>query len=188
MKLPIVLYGNPILRQKGVEIKEITDDVRLFAQDMIDTMHAACGVGLAAQQVNKALQITVIDVANVADRPSRMWIQQQEVELEKYMPMVLINPKIEITKKKEVDTEGCLSFPEISADISRGYRVKVNAVDLDGNSLIFEAAGLLGRAIQHEVDHLNGILFIDHIAPSTRKEIKEEISIIRHQGQAGQTV
>lgn len=188
MKLPIVLYGNPVLRQKGEEIKEITDEIRQFAADMIETMHEASGVGLAAQQVGKALQITVIDVADVAERPSRMWIDQKEVDLEKYMPMVLINPKIEITKKKEVGMEGCLSFPEISADISRGFRVKVEAQDLEGNELKFEAAGLLSRAVQHEVDHLNGVLFIDHLSMLARLPIKADIKIIKQQGQAGQTV
>ncbi|MEM9446573.1 MAG: peptide deformylase [Verrucomicrobiota bacterium] len=187
MKLPIVLYGNPVLRQKGEDIKEITDEIRQLAQDMIETMHEAHGVGLAAQQIGKALQITVLDVADVAERPSRMWISQQEVELEKYMPMILINPKIEMTKKKEVGEEGCLSFPGITADISRGFRVKVEALDLQGKEIKFEAAGLLGRAVQHEVDHLNGILFIDHISPTTRHSIKDGITAIRHRGQSGQT-
>ncbi|MEM9399272.1 MAG: peptide deformylase [Verrucomicrobiota bacterium] len=188
MRLPITLYGNPVLRQKGTEISQITDEIRQLAEDMIETMEDAHGVGLAAQQIGQALQITVIDVTDVEDRPSRMWIDQKEVDLKEFMPMVLINPKIDLTKKKEIGQEGCLSIPDITADISRGYRVKVEALDLEGKPLKFEAAGLLGRAVQHEVDHLNGVLFIDHMDEPTRKRIKKDLEELREYGQAGSTV
>lgn len=182
MILPITIYGNPILRKKGAKIESITPEINQLIDDMLETMYDAEGVGLAAQQIGHALQLTVIDVAGITERPSRMWINDKEVDLEAHMPMVLINPEISTTKKKEVGPEGCLSFPEILGDISRGFRVKVNALDRQGNPLVFEAAGLLGRAVQHEVDHLNGILFIDHMAQHHRTSIKYQLEEIKEAG------
>ena len=180
MILPIVPYGNPVLRRKGAAIGKITTEVKKLANDMLDTMDDAEGVGLAAQQVGHALQLAVIRIPSDTERPSRMWVGGKEVDLQTYMPLILINPKIEITKKKEIGVEGCLSFPGINADISRGYRVKVQSQNLDGTMFQFEAAGLLGRAVQHEVDHLNGILFIDRMKPQDREALKDEIEKIRN--------
>ena len=179
MILPIVQYGMPVLRRKGTNIGKITAEIRELAQNMLETMTAAEGVGLAAQQVGHALQLAVISIPADIERPSRMWVDGKEVDLQAHMPLILINPKIEITKKKEVGMEGCLSFPGINADISRGYRVKVQAQNLDGVIYKFEAAGLLGRAVQHEVDHLNGILFIDRMYPKDREALKEEIEAVK---------
>jgi peptide deformylase len=164
----IVIYGDPVLRKKGKQIDKVTDEIRTLAQDMIDTMHEAHGVGLAAQQVGETIQLTVIDVSDAENRPSRMWIDGQEVDPKEQMPLILLNPQLELSRETEIGPEGCLSFPEVTAEISRAERVKVTALDLDGKPVSFEAEGLLSRAVQHETDHLNGILFIDRMSSAAK--------------------
>jgi peptide deformylase len=168
MVLEIVKYGNPVLRAKGLKVDDIDDRTQKLATDMIETMRAAHGVGLAAQQVGVPLQLTVIDVTGVEDRPSEMIVDGKSVELSAFMPLILVNPVLELGKETEEGVEGCLSFPEISGDIIRASSVKVKARKLDGSNLEFEAKGLLSRAVQHEVDHLNGILFIDRMNSAAR--------------------
>jgi peptide deformylase len=164
----IVIYGDPILRKKGKQIGKVTDEIRTLAEDMIETMHEAHGVGLAAQQVGEPIQLTVIDVSDAENRPSRMWIDGQEVDPKEHMPLILLNPQLELSRETEIGPEGCLSFPEVTAEISRAERVKVTALDLDGKPVSFEAEGLLSRAVQHETDHLNGILFIDRMSSAAK--------------------
>ncbi|HEX4202020.1 MAG TPA: peptide deformylase [Chthoniobacterales bacterium] len=164
----IVIYGDPVLRKKGKQIDKITEEIRTLAEDMIETMHDAHGVGLAAQQVGESIQLTVIDVSDSENRPSRMWIDGEEVDPTEHMPLILLNPQLELSRENEIGPEGCLSFPEITADISRAERVKVTALDLEGKPVSFEAEGLLSRAVQHETDHLNGILFIDRMSSASK--------------------
>ncbi len=168
MVLEIVKYGNPILRSKGAEITKVDEKIKKLAADMLETMRAANGVGLAAQQVGVAVQLAVVDVSDMEDRPSEMFMEGKVVDFEALMPLVLINPELELGKVIEEDVEGCLSFPGLSADIDRPARVKAKAKQLDGTVLEFEAAGLLARALQHEVDHLHGILFIDRMSSAAR--------------------
>ena len=164
----IVIYGDPVLRKKGKQINKITEEIRTLAQDMIESMHEAHGVGLAAQQVGEAIQLTVLDVSDAENRPSRMWIDGQEVDPKEHMPLILLNPQLELSRETETGPEGCLSFPEVTAEISRAERVKVTALDLNGKPVSFEAEGLLSRAVQHETDHLNGILFIDRMSSAAK--------------------
>jgi peptide deformylase len=171
----IVIYGDPVLRKKGKDIVKITDEIRAFAQDMIETMHEAHGVGLAAQQVGEAIQLTVIDVSDTENRPSRMWIDGEEVDPKEHMPLILINPQLELSRETEIGPEGCLSFPEVTADISRAEHVKVTALDLEGKPVSFEAEGLLSRAVQHETDHLNGILFIDRMSSASKVTLASKL-------------
>ncbi|MBV8212234.1 MAG: peptide deformylase [Verrucomicrobia bacterium] len=171
----IVIYGDPVLRKKGKQIDKITEEIRTLAQDMIETMHDAHGVGLAAQQVGESIQLTVVDVSDSESRPSRMWIDGQEVDPKEHMPLILLNPQLELSRETEIGAEGCLSFPEITADISRAERVKVKALDLDGNPVSFEAEGLLARAVQHETDHLNGILFIDRMSSAAKATLGSKL-------------
>ncbi len=171
MILEIVKYGHPVLREKGKEIKEVDEKIRALAADMLDTMRAANGVGLAAQQVGVPLQICVVDVAGIEDRPSAIWIGDQEVEIEGLMPLILLNPKLKLSEEKESGNEGCLSFPDMSAEIIRAEGVRCAARLLDGKDLEFEAAGLLARALQHEVDHLNGVLFIDRMSSAAKASL-----------------
>ena len=164
----IVKYGDPVLRTKGKRLEAVDDEIRALAADMLETMYEANGVGLAAQQVGRALQLTVIDVSDAESRPSRMWLAGEEVDPKEHMPLILINPELQLGEEVEIGTEGCLSFPEITAEIPRALKVKVKAQDLNGNRVEFEAAGLLGRAVQHETDHLNGILFIDRMSSAAK--------------------
>ncbi|MEM1157657.1 MAG: peptide deformylase [Verrucomicrobiota bacterium] len=182
MILDITLFGNPILRQPGSRIESITPEIQQLANDMLETMYAAAGIGLAAQQVGKALQIAVIDIPEEIETPSRMWIDGKPVEKADYMPMVLINPELKTIKKKDSAEEGCLSFPGINAEITRPNRVACACLDIEGKPLKFEADGLLGRAVQHEVDHLNGILFTDHMIPEEKRSLREAIEDVRAQG------
>jgi peptide deformylase len=168
MILEIVKYGNPVLREKGRVVKKVDDATKQLAEDMIETMRAAHGVGLAAQQVGVPVQLTVIDVAGIEDRPSAMWIDGKEVPLEEHMPLVILNPVLKLSEEKETGNEGCLSFPEITAEITRAVGVRCTAQLLDGEKIEFEAAGLLARALQHETDHLNGVLFIDRMNAATK--------------------
>ena len=164
----IVKYGDPVLRTKGKRLEAVDDEIRALAADMLETMYEANGVGLAAQQVGRALQLTVIDVSDAESRPSRMWLAGEEVDPKEHMPLMLVNPELQLGGGVGIGTEGGLSFPEITAEIPRALKVKVKAQDLNGNRVEFEAAGLLGRAVQHETDHLNGILFIDRMSSAAK--------------------
>jgi peptide deformylase len=169
MKLAIRKYGDPILRAKGKRVEAVDDDIRALAENMLETMEAANGIGLAAQQVGHALQLTVLDLSQVEDRPSTMKLNGEPVaELEAEMPLVLLNPVLRLSGEVELGNEGCLSFPEITADIERSLAVEVEAETLDGDQLRIEATGLLARALQHEIDHLNGILFIDRMSSAAK--------------------
>jgi peptide deformylase len=165
--LEIAKYGHPVLREKGARIKQVTPELRQLAANMIETMYAGNGLGLAGQQVGRALMLTVIDVSET-DRPSQLLIDGQPQDLAGFMPLVLINPHISNLTSEETSSEGCLSVPDISAEIRRAGKITVRAQNLDGKELIFDCTGLLARAIQHEVDHLNGILFIDRMDAATR--------------------
>jgi peptide deformylase len=169
MRLAIRKYGDPILRAKGKRISEVDDEIRALAENMLETMHAANGVGLAAQQVGHAIQLTVLDVSQVEDRPSTMTLNGQPVsDPTTAMPLVLVNPVIRLSEATDVGSEGCLSFPEITAEIERATAVELEAETLEGENLQLQASGLLARALQHEVDHLNGILFIDRMSSAAK--------------------
>ena len=185
MILPILEYGDPILRAKGKPIKNIDDRIRELAANMIETMHAANGVGLAAQQVGEALQLTVLDVSLVEDRPSTLKVDGKEVDPKAAMPLVLINPEIELLGATEVGVEGCLSFPEITGDIERTTSVVVRAQTLEGSTAEIEATGFLARAIQHEGDHLNGILFIDRMNSAAKAAFSSRLKRLQKETRRG---
>ena len=168
MILEIVKYGHPALRTKGARITQPDEKLRQLAEDMLETMDVANGVGLAAQQVGVPIQLAVIDVAGIEDRPSTMLIDGRPVSVEAHMPLVLLNPELTLSKDREPGNEGCLSFPDMSAEILRAAAVKAKAQQLDGTTIEFEATGLLARALQHEVDHLHGILFIDRMNSASK--------------------
>jgi peptide deformylase len=185
MILPILQYGDPILRAKGKQIEEIDDRIRELAASMIETMHAAHGVGLAAQQIGEDLQLTVLDVSAVEDRPSMLKVDGTDVDPKTAMPLVLINPEIELHGETEVGVEGCLSFPEITGDIERAQSVRVRAQNLEGDTIEFEAGGLLARAIQHEHDHLNGILFIDRMRSAAKVALSGRLRRLQKETKRG---
>src|SRR6266516_1031363 len=145
MRLSILQYGDPILRTKGKPIDKIDAHIRELAQNMIETMRAANGVGLAAQQIGEALQLTVLDVSEVEDRPSTMKLNGESVDPVAEMPLVLINPEIKLRGETEVGVEGCFSVPEISGGIERPMSVVARAQTLEGDNVEIEASGLLSR-------------------------------------------
>jgi peptide deformylase len=175
----IVHYDAPVLRAKGREIGEITPEIESLIADLFDTMREARGVGLAAQQIGVALQVAVIDITGITERPSKMWIKGEPVNPEDHMPLILINPILKLTKTKITSHEGCLSFPGLALDIARAQRVAVKTRTRDGKIFEFDAGGLLGRAVQHEVDHLHGRLFIDHLNAEDRRMIREDLEYIK---------
>ena len=175
MILPIVKYGNPVLRQKGAKIESITPELKQLIADMFETMEDNHGVGLAAQQVGHAIQLTVMDVRAVTDRPSWLEIKGQPVDVAENMPLVLINPVVTPVGEPVKGGEGCLSFPEIFGEISRPESVDVKALDAKGRPIEFRCGGLLARAVQHETDHLHGLLFIDRMDKKTKAELQPEL-------------
>jgi peptide deformylase len=185
MILPILEYGDPILRGKGKPIETIDDRIREIAANMIETMHAANGVGLAAQQIGEVLQLTVLDVSLVEDRPSVLKVDGKDVDPKSAMPLVLINPEIELRGPTEVGVEGCLSFPEITGDIERAKSVIVRAQTLDGSAMEIEAGGFLARAIQHEGDHLNGILFTDRMNSAAKAALASRLKRLQKETRRG---
>ncbi|HJW37946.1 MAG TPA: peptide deformylase [Candidatus Udaeobacter sp.] len=185
MILPILQYGDPILRAKGKRIDEIDDRIRELAANMIETMHAAHGVGLAAQQIGEALQLTVLDISAVEDRPSTLKLDGNEADPKSAMPLVLINPEIELHGEAGIGVEGCLSFPEITGDIERAESVIVRAQSLEGDTMQIEAGGFLARALQHEGDHLNGILFIDRMRSAAKAALSSRLRRLQKETRRG---
>lgn len=175
MILEIVKYGNPVLRKKGERIETITPEIKKLIADMFETMEENHGVGLAAQQIGVAKQLTVIDVRAVTDRPSTLELNGQPADPAEIMPLVLINPEVTPVGEPVAGAEGCLSFPEVYAEISRPGTVDVKALNEKGKPIAFRCGGLLARAVQHETDHLHGILFIDRMEKKTKAELQPEL-------------
>lgn len=185
MRLRILQYGSPVLRVKGRPVEEIDDRIRQLAADMIETMRAANGVGLAAQQIGEALQLTVVDVSQVEDRPSTLRLNGQNVDPKIASPLVLVNPEIVLGTETSFGVEGCLSFPEITGEIERAETVRARAQTLDGAIVELEATGLLARALQHEVDHLNGILFIDRMNSAAKVSLASRLKRMQKETEQG---
>ncbi len=165
--LPIHVLGSPVLRERSAEVSVVDDEVRRFIDRMFETMYAAKGIGLAANQVGAARRIAVVDAEG--------------------QRLALVNPAILASEGRDTAEEGCLSIPELYGDVTRAERVRVEALDRDGNRVQVEANGLAARAIQHEIDHLDGILFIDHLSLMKRrmllnrwkKEHQDDVSFIQ---------
>jgi peptide deformylase len=175
MVLPILKYGHPALRQKGAPVDKITPAIKQLIADLLETMYAATGVGLAAQQVGHALQLTVIDVRGIKDRPSTLEIDGKPADVDNFMPLVLLNPGITPAADPISGLEGCLSFPELYAEIARPESVHVVGMNVKGERIEFRCGGLLARAVQHEADHLQGILFIDRMSSEIKQELKPQL-------------
>ena len=166
----ILHYPDPRLREHGVRIAEVTPEIKALVDDMAETMYAAPGVGLAATHIGVALQLFVIDIAG-EDEPSDL--------------RVFINPEILELHDTLVWNEGCLSFPGVAEEIERAARVRVRASDRNGKSFELEAEGLLAVAIQHEYDHLQGMLMIDHMGPLKKRIIQRKMQ--KRSAEAGDT-
>lgn len=164
MQRPIKYYGDPILRQKGSLVTDFNSELKLLVQDMVETMYAEAGIGLAAQQIGIDQQICVVDVRppKETDILFNYTYDGKTIPLDLFMPMALINPSVTITDdSQEVYEEGCLSFPRITGNVHRPIAISCQFQDVHGNPHTVTADGLLARCILHEIDHLNGVLFID---------------------------
>lgn len=178
MILRIVHFNDPVLRQKGSPITVFNDALLDLADNMVDTMDAACGIGLAAQQVGRALQLCVIDLTPT-DRDFTWDYDGAKPPLDLIMPMALVNPVVEVLpSEKTLYEEGCLSFPDIRGDVERPDAIKATFQDLSGVKHTLVCDGLLARCIQHEVDHLNGTLFIDRMSKSVRAGVTREVKAL----------
>ena len=176
MLLEITQYDHPALRTKGRRVEKVDAKILRLAGEMIETMREADGIGLAAQQVGLPLQLFVLDVPQMKGCPSAMRVGGKPVDFEALMPMVLVNPEIETSGRTQIESEGCLSFPGLRGDVPRPISVRVKARTLTGEEMAFEADGFLSRAVQHEFDHLQGILFIDRMSEKDRlEELQEDI-------------
>jgi peptide deformylase len=183
--LPIYTYGQPVLRRRAKPIKSVDDNLRKFVDDMFDTMHHANGVGLAANQVGSLDRVIVIDITDAEERKhegvgeAADRLHQGSVRQQPKM-FALINPEIITSEGSWKMEEGCLSIPEIRDEIERAEKVTVRYKDLEWRTQEVEAEGLLGRVILHEIDHLNGVLFIDHLGTVKRKLLRGRLNKIEN--------
>jgi peptide deformylase len=168
--LGITKYGNAVLRKVAEPVDKINDEIRRIVADMIDTLYGSTdGVGIAAPQIGVSKRIIVID-ANPSDANAK--------------PIVIINPEIVECSGEVKEQEGCLSIPEVKGDVKRFAKIAVEGIDIDGNKFRIEGTDLLARVLQHEIDHINGILFIDHLSRLKMQLLKNQLRKIE-QGHKG---
>ena len=175
MPLPIIQYGNPILRQQCRPVELVDESILTLVAEMLETMVDANGVGLAAPQVGSDLRLAVIDVSHDPECVSYLKVNGEDAELGNIMPLIFINPTLEYGQEKDIAFEGCLSIQGIRCEVRRPMDVKANLPQLDGSTLILETDGLLARALQHEIDHLNGILFTDRLSAVGKVSVKNRL-------------
>lgn len=164
--LPIVIYPDPVLRVRCPEIERFDTELKKLAADMVETMHAAPGVGLAASQVAVELRLAVVDIT-AGESPEEVHI--------------LVNPEIIEASGKDTDEEGCLSIPGITEKVNRPAAIRVRAQDLEGQPFEISADGLFARAICHEIDHLNGVLFVDRLVGLRKEMVKRQLKRLGRQ-------
>lgn len=171
MVLKIVHFNEPGLRKKGAKVTGFDAALSRLAGDMVETMHAAEGIGLAAQQIGQAIQLCVVDL-RPAEAEFAWEYDGARPPLELFMPLALVNPEVAaVPKPTTVYEEGCLSFPQIRGDVVRPDEITVKFQDTSGHHHVLRCTGLLSRCVQHEVDHLNGVLFIDYLSRLKRERV-----------------
>ena len=163
MVLKVCKYGEKVLREKAKPVQFVSDELRKLADDMVDTMHKARGVGLAAEQVGHTERMCVIDIPEGCDEPD-----DEAFNAPIQMPLRLFNPEIIAREGSQRDKEGCLSFPNVGGSLTRAAQVTCQYLDEENRPQMITARGFLARALQHEIDHLNGILYIDHMSAVER--------------------
>lgn len=163
MILKVYKYGEAVLRAKAVPVAAVDDHLRQLAEDMLETMHHAKGVGLAAEQVGQTERMCVIDVPEGCEEP-----EDEAFNAPIAMPLRLWNPEIVAQEGAVRDKEGCLSFPNVGGSLTRAAQVTCRYLDAENRPQVITARGFLARALQHEIDHLNGVLYIDHMSAVER--------------------
>jgi len=185
MLLDVVHYGHPVLRQRGAKITAFDKSLAEFAQNMLETMVANEGIGLASQQVAQAKLLFVADLLSRTAEAEKITFDGKPVPAALLMPLVVVNPEVTfLPGKKETVEEGCLSFPEIRGKVARPFSVRLKYQDLQGKTHTLETSGLLARVIQHEFDHVEGVLFIDRMDPAYVEEIEPELKKLKREGHA----
>jgi peptide deformylase len=164
--LPVYTYEHPVLRKKAKPVRSLDDDIMLLAKDMFETLHASNGIGLAANQVGSLQRLIVVDVSEMEDSGH-------------IKPVAMINPEVVDEKGTWVMEEGCLSIPEIRAEVERPEQIVVRYKDMGFVDREIEADGIFGRVILHEIDHLNGVLFIDYLDTQAQKQLRGRLNKIR---------
>jgi peptide deformylase len=185
MTLKIVHYNQPVLRRRGARVTLFDAALLRLAEEMVATMHEAGGIGLAAQQVDRALQLCVVDLRE-SERDFSWELDGARPPLELFMPLALANPRITLVPGAEetVMEEGCLSFPGIRGDVVRPDAIVVKFQDERGVAHVLKCDGLLSRCIQHEADHLNGVLFIERMSRKTRSGLDDAVKALAAQTKA----
>lgn len=174
MQLPLMYYGNPVLRKKTTPVGQITDEIKTLVHDMIDTMHAANGIGLAAPQVNRSLALFITQV------PRKLSPDPDDHRWEEGEILVFINPKILLySDNLWSKDEGCLSIPGVYGEVTRPVAIKIEATNLEGQQFQLELIGLNARAFMHENDHINGVLFIDRMHGKGRRELEPQLNAVK---------
>ncbi len=181
MKCSVLTFGDPALRQKSVPVEKVTDDIRRLARELLSTMYRSAGLGLAAEQIGQTESICVIDVPPDQDKSDETGLRENPMV---GMPIILINPKILEMTGEQTGREGCLSFPDITVTIRRAKEVTVTFTDLDGRNQTLKVQGLLARAVQHEIDHLNGVLLVDRMSAVQRIAVAGKLRRLKKESEA----
>ncbi len=181
MLLSIRQYGDPVLRTPCAPVEKVDLELNTLAVNMLETMYAAEGIGLAAPQVGLGLQLVVIDIpAEEVNEGECVTVNGEEKPVRSIMPLVFINPKLEPYGEQELCTEGCLSVRGVRSKVSRPNRVKATLHKLDGKVLEIDCGGLLARCLQHECDHLSGLLFTDKVSSAAKVTITKRLKNLLH--------
>ena len=175
MILDIIQLGEPVLRKKCTPVEPNSPELEKLVADMLDTMNDAEGIGLAAPQVGKPIRLAIVDVSHDPECVTFFKVNGEDADMASHMPLIFINPELELSGVSETESEGCLSIQEIRAKVKRLSIVKATLTQIDGSVLTIESDGLLARAIQHETDHLNGVLFTDRISTTTKTRLRKKL-------------
>jgi peptide deformylase len=185
MLLTVTRYGEPVLRQRGATIAKFDQALAAFARDMRETMIENEGIGLAAQQVGKAVRLFVADLQTRTPEAEKITLDGKTVPPALIMPLVVVNPQVEYAPgETRSSEEGCLSFPGVRGKVVRPWAVRLRYQDLQGQPHVLETSGLLARVIQHEFDHVEGVLFIDRMDVKYVEEIEPELKKLKRETRA----
>lgn len=175
MLMEITQYGQEVLKQKCRLVERIDEDLHSLAEDMLETMYAAEGIGLAAPQINQPIQLVVIDIPEEEDSTTYIQVNGVDKTLNEIMPLAFINPVLAPYGDMKPKHEGCLSVRGINASVIRPELVKANLTLLDGSQIELDCNGLLARCLQHECDHLNGVLFVERVSSAQKITLRNKL-------------